>query len=85
MSRLTVELTDEQHHQVKTMAALQGKSIEQYVLDRLFSADAASAEREAWDELQDLLEERIETTEREGVSKRTIREITEGVLGEAAQ
>lgn len=85
MSRLTVELTDEQHHQVKAMAALQGKSIKQYVLDKLFPADVSSDEQKAWDELRDLLEEGIVAAEREGTSKRTIREITEGVLGESGQ
>ncbi len=85
MSRLTVELTDEQHQRVKAMAALQGKSIKQYVLDKLFVTDGSPDEQKAWDELRDLLQERVVTAEREGSSKRTIQEITEGVLGEAVQ
>ena len=34
MSRLSIELTQEQHQRLKAMAALHGKSIKNYVLDR---------------------------------------------------
>ena len=67
------------------MAALQGKSIKQYVLDKLFVTDASPDEQKAWDELRDLLQQRVVTAEREGASKRTIQEITEGILREAVQ
>ncbi|WP_247648063.1 hypothetical protein [Pannonibacter phragmitetus] len=36
MSRLTIDLTDKQHQSLKALAALQGKTIKQYALERLF-------------------------------------------------
>ncbi|WP_041244582.1 hypothetical protein [Gloeobacter kilaueensis] len=35
MSRLTIEVTEQQHQSIKAMAALQGLSIKEYVLARL--------------------------------------------------
>lgn len=39
MSRLTIDITDQQHQNLKALAALQGKSIKQYTIERLFPAD----------------------------------------------
>lgn len=36
MSRLTIDITDQQHQSLKALAALQGKTIKQYALERLF-------------------------------------------------
>ena len=36
MSRLSIEITNEEHKQIKAMAALQGKSIKEFVMERLF-------------------------------------------------
>ena len=36
MSRLTIDITDHQHQSLKARAALQGKTIRQYALERLF-------------------------------------------------
>jgi uncharacterized protein (DUF1778 family) len=36
MSRLTIEVTEQQHQSLKAMAALQGKTIREYALERLF-------------------------------------------------
>lgn len=33
MSRLAIDVTDQQHQALKAMAALEGKTIKQYVLD----------------------------------------------------
>lgn len=57
MSRLTIDITDHQHQSLKAMAALQGKTIKQYALERLFPAHSDSDK--AWDELRDFLEERM--------------------------
>lgn len=57
MSRLTIDITDKQHQSLKALAALQGKTIEQYVIERLFPADAG--EGAAWQELKTLLGQRI--------------------------
>lgn len=57
MSRLTIDISDQQHQALKAMAALQGKSIRQYAIERLFS-DTIS-EEECWNALKATLEQRI--------------------------
>jgi hypothetical protein len=37
MSRLTIEITEQQHQNIKALAALQGQSIKEYAMQRLFS------------------------------------------------
>lgn len=57
MSRLTIDISDQQHQSLKASAALQGKTIKQYAIERLFPGNAD--EGPAWQELRDLLETRI--------------------------
>lgn len=57
MSRLTIDLSDQQHQSLKAMAALQGKTIRQYAIERLFPAPAEDVQ--AWQDLKSLLGERI--------------------------
>ena len=57
MSRLTIDVTDEQHQSLKALAALQGKTIKQYALERLFAGKVGADH--AWQELKTLLETRI--------------------------
>ena len=38
MSRLTIEITEQQHQNIKALAALQGQSIKEYAIQRLFSS-----------------------------------------------
>ena len=57
MSRLTIDITDQQHQSLKALAALQGKSIKQYAIERLFPAPVG--DDTAWQELKTLLEKRI--------------------------
>lgn len=57
MSRLTIDMTDQQHQSLKALAALQGKTIRQYTLERLFPGDAEADQ--AWRGLNDLLTARI--------------------------
>ena len=56
MSRLTIDMTDQQHQSLKALAALQGKTIKQYALERLLPAPS---DEDAWQELKTLLGERI--------------------------
>jgi Antitoxin ParD len=58
MSRLTIDITDQQHHSLKALAALHGKTIRQYALERLFPAQ--DGEDGAWQELKNLIVERVE-------------------------
>jgi Antitoxin ParD len=58
MSRLTIDLTEEQHRTLKAVAALEGKSIRQYAVERLFPAE--SGKDQAWGELKELLGKRVD-------------------------
>lgn len=58
MSRLTIDMTEQQHQSLKALAALQGKTIKQYTLERLFPSDETADQ--AWQELKTLLKTRVQ-------------------------
>ncbi len=78
MSRLSIELTEEQHQRLKAMAALHGKRIKDYVLERtlpdLPDRDSMT-EEEALHQLEQFLKPRIEAAERGERSSRTPHQI----------
>ncbi|EBX7469517.1 antitoxin [Salmonella enterica] len=78
MSRLTIDITDQQHQSLKAMAALQGKTIKQYALERLFPDDANADQ--AWQELKILLGNRINNGLAGKVSTRGIGDILDEEL-----
>ncbi|MDP2697523.1 antitoxin [Thalassospira sp.] len=78
MSRLTIDITDRQHQSLKALAALQGKTIKQYALERLFPDDTAADQ--AWQELKTLLENRINDGLVGNVSTKSIAEILDEEL-----
>lgn len=80
MSRLTIDITDHQHQSLKAMAALQGKTIKQYALERLFPGDADADQ--AWGELKALLESRIDEGLAGKVTSKSIGEILDEELAE---
>ncbi|MFZ4381731.1 MAG: antitoxin [Sandarakinorhabdus sp.] len=57
MSRLSIDLSDQQHNSLKALAALEGKSIRQFALERLFP-DAGS-DAPALAELKAVIDQRI--------------------------
>jgi len=57
MSRLTIDVTEQQHQTLKALAALEGKTLRQYALERLFPSE--SPEDQAHKELKALLAERL--------------------------
>jgi Antitoxin ParD len=59
MSRLTIDVTAQQHQALKALAALEGKSIRQYALERLLPSD----EHVAMQELKSLLQSRLVAAE----------------------
>lgn len=79
MSRLTIDITAQQHQSLKAMAALQGKTIKQYALERLFPGDTDTDQ--AWQELKDLLGNRINNGLSGKVSTKGIDEILDEELG----
>jgi hypothetical protein len=78
MSRLTIDITDQQHQSLKALAALQGKTIKQYALERLFPGDAGADQ--AWQELKTLLGTRINDGLSGKVSSKSIGEILDDEL-----
>jgi len=77
MSRLTIDITDQQHQALKAMAALAGKSIKQFTLERLFPS---GSEDQAAEELRALLAERVAEAQRGEYAQGTISEIAEETL-----
>ena len=78
MSRLTIDITDQQHQSLKALAALQGKTIRQYALERLFPTNPR--EDQAWLELKTLLEQRIAEGLAGGVSAKDVAAIIDEEL-----
>ncbi len=78
MSRLTIDITERQHQNIKAMAALQGKSIKEYAVERLFPVD--SSEEQALSELKRLLEQRMSEARSGEVSTKSITEIAEEAI-----
>lgn len=78
MSRLTIDISDKQHQSLKALAALQGKTIKQYALERLFPGDTDADK--AWQELKAIMETRVEEGLLGRVSNKTVREILDEEL-----
>jgi uncharacterized protein (DUF1778 family) len=77
MSRLTIDVTEQQHQTLKALAALEGKTIKQYALERLFPGDAQALEA-----LKSLLSERLAEARRGDVVEGSVSELAERVLRE---
>ncbi len=75
MSRLTIDVTDQQHLLLKTLAASQGKTIRQYAVERLFPAKAD--DDPAWQDLKTLLGQRVAEGLAGGVSALSIEAIVD--------
>lgn len=72
MSRLTIDMTSQQHQHLKALVALRGKTIKQYTLERLFPGDAA--DDQAWQQLKSLLHMRIDAGLVGKVSAKSVRD-----------
>lgn len=56
MNRISIEVTPEQHQRLQALAAVQGQSIEQFILDRTLGTGTATDTDTA--ELEGLLDQR---------------------------
>lgn len=74
MSPLTIDITDQQHQSLKALAALQGKTIKQYTLERLFPGDTDG--ELAWQALKTLLGALIRCTRQHWGDAQVRRHIT---------
>lgn len=86
MARLSIDLTDTQHQSVKALAALQGKSIKDYAVERLLPSASGfgSSQDVAWSELKSLIEKRIADGLDGGISPHTMDSIIEDELSKEA-
>ncbi len=75
MSRLTIDMSDRQHQSLKALAALQGKTIKQYALEKLLPGED---DADAWQELKMLLAARVE----EGLGGRILAKSVDAIVEE---
>ncbi len=80
MSRLSIDLTPEQHQKIKAVAAMQGKSIQEYVLNQILPT--SSDEEMALHELETLLDERVKSASAGKISQKSAKEIFKEVYSE---
>ncbi len=77
--RLSIDVTKDQHKQLKAAAALQGKSIKSYVLERtLPSAD----EQSALTEIEAFLKPRVDAISQNNLSQKSVENIFDEVQRE---
>lgn len=72
MSRISIDVTDEEHQKLKAIAALQGKSIKDYVIERTLGADADRSGEAALEELESLLDKRIQSAQKGSISRQKV-------------
>lgn len=86
MRRLSIDVTPEQHQQLKAIAALRGQTIKEYVLERVLPDDIPEidgmSEDVALKALEEFLEPRIEAAKRGEISSRSVIDILEETLRE---
>lgn len=73
MSRISIDVTDDEHKKLKAMAAIHGQSIKDFVLERTLRGD--EDEDDALQELEKLLDRRIRAARGGAVSRKTPSEI----------
>ena len=78
MSRLTIDISEQQHQSLKALAALQGKTIKQYAIERLVPGNVDNDP--AWQELRGVLTARINDGLAGKVSDRSIGDILDEEL-----
>ncbi len=78
MGRLSIDVTEREHQQIKMLATLQGKTIRDYAIEKLLqsvSAPINSEEMIAWKEFGALAKERIAEADNDDISNRSFDEI----------
>ena len=72
MSRISIDVTPQEHQRLKAMAALQGMSIKDFVLANTLGL---AEENAALAELETLLDKRLKNAKAGGVSSRTVGDV----------
>ena len=85
MSRISIEVTPEQHQRLKACAALAGKTIKEYVMERVLDplpeTDTLS-EDQALEALETFLKPRLESAEHGNIVQKSVEQIFEEVKKE---
>ena len=84
MSRISIDVTAEEHQRLKALAALQGKSIKEFVLASTLGAQSGGPLAQDLSELEAILDKRLQNARAGGVSQRTVGEIFEQVKREVS-
>jgi uncharacterized protein (DUF1778 family) len=84
MRRLSIDITLEQHQHLKAIAALRGKSIKEYVLERVLPSQEAenSSEQETLQQLEAFLQPRLAAAEKGEISVKSVEQIFNEVRNE---
>lgn len=83
MSRISIDVSDEEHKKLKALAALRGQSMKDFVLERALGTDAS--ETAALKELEQLLDTRVRAARAGAISRRTASEVFGEVVGKKAR
>lgn len=83
MSRISIDLSEGEHKKLKALAALQGQSIKEYVLER--ALQLGEAEQAALNELKELLDGRVRAAEAGAISRKTASEVFADVARKKAK
>lgn len=78
MSRLSIDVTPEQHQQLKAIAALHGQTLKAYILERTLPhlpQTTSLSQEEALQRLESLLQQRIAEAERGEVVEDSVEQI----------
>lgn len=86
MSRLTIEVTPEQHQLLKAMAALQGKSIKEFILDKVLPKQAEEQPQNySVQQLETLLQQRLTSAHNGNFSEQSVADIFDQAIAEHDQ
>ncbi len=76
MSRISIDVTPEEHKKLKALAALQGKSIKEFVLENTLGARRGDTVDRDLADLEAFLDERIRDARGGAISARSIGEVS---------
>ena len=78
--RLSLDITQEQHHRLKVVAALNGQTMKDYVLTRVFSETSAQEDDEALRQLEAFLAPRLEEARQGKFVDKSVMQIAEETI-----
>ncbi len=76
MSRLVIDVTGDQHQQIKALAALHGQTIKDFIMEKVFPVD----EDTAMEELNSMLLSRIQEAQNTGVPSQSFDDLTDKII-----